>query len=78
MPKEIGNEMSPSVKIVGTCHARILEELKLENNAQIIAFFMERASFLTPPLVHRSSGLCRPISYKSFSPSAMFLASWIS
>jgi hypothetical protein len=35
VPKEIGNAMSPSVKIVATCHARILEELKVENNVQI-------------------------------------------
>ena len=41
-PKEIGGELSFSVKTVGTYRARILEKLKLKNNAELMRYVMER------------------------------------
>jgi two-component system, NarL family, invasion response regulator UvrY len=42
VPKEVGNELSLSVKTVGTYRARVLEKLKLKNNAEIMRYVMER------------------------------------
>jgi two-component system, NarL family, invasion response regulator UvrY len=41
-PKEIGDELSLSVKTVGTYRARILEKLNLKNNAELMRYVMER------------------------------------
>ncbi|MBV8899864.1 MAG: response regulator transcription factor [Verrucomicrobia bacterium] len=42
VPKEIGEELSLSVKTVGTYRARILEKLKLKNNAELMRYVVER------------------------------------
>src|SRR5690349_19159530 len=42
VPKEIGDELSLSVKTVGTYRARILEKLKLKNNAELMRYVLER------------------------------------
>lgn len=42
VPKEVGNELSLSVKTVGTYRARVLEKLKLKNNAEIMRYVIER------------------------------------
>jgi DNA-binding CsgD family transcriptional regulator len=42
VPKEVGAELSLSIKTVGTYRARILEKLKLRNNAEIMHYVMER------------------------------------
>jgi two-component system, NarL family, invasion response regulator UvrY len=42
VPKEIGDELSLSVKTVGTYRTRVLEKLKLKNNAELMRFVMER------------------------------------
>jgi two-component system invasion response regulator UvrY len=42
VPKEIGDELSLSVKTVGTYRARILEKLKLKNNAELMRYVVER------------------------------------
>jgi two-component system, NarL family, invasion response regulator UvrY len=42
VPKEIGHELSLSVKTVGTYRTRILEKLKLKNNAEIMRYAIER------------------------------------
>jgi DNA-binding CsgD family transcriptional regulator len=42
VPKEIGDELSLSVKTVGTCRTRILEKLKLKNNAELMRYVLER------------------------------------
>jgi DNA-binding NarL/FixJ family response regulator len=42
VPKEIGEELSLSVKTVGTYRARILEKLKLKNNAELMRYVLER------------------------------------
>ena len=42
VPKEIGNELSLSVKTVGTYRTRILEKLKLKNNAELMRYVLER------------------------------------
>ena len=36
VPKEIGDELSLSVKTVGTYRTRILEKLKLKNNSELM------------------------------------------
>jgi len=41
VPKEVGAELSLSVKTVGTYRARILEKLKLRNNAEIMRYVLE-------------------------------------
>ena len=42
VPKEIGSELSLSAKTVSTYRSRILEKLKLRNNAEIMRYVMER------------------------------------
>jgi two-component system invasion response regulator UvrY len=42
VPKEIGSELSLSVKTVGTYRARVLGKLKLKNNAEIMRYAMEQ------------------------------------
>jgi len=42
VPKEIGDELSLSPKTVGTYRTRVLEKLKLKNNAEIMRYVMER------------------------------------
>jgi len=42
VPKEIGDELSLSVKTVGTYRTRVLEKLKLKNNAELMRYVMER------------------------------------
>ena len=42
VPKEIGDELSLSVKTVGTYRTRILEKLKLKNNAELMRYVLER------------------------------------
>ena len=42
VPKDIGEELSLSVKTVGTYRARILEKLKLKNNAELMRYVLER------------------------------------
>jgi two-component system invasion response regulator UvrY len=42
VPKEIGDELSLSVKTVGTYSTRVLEKLKLRNNAELMRYVMER------------------------------------
>ena len=42
VPKEIGDELSLSVKTVGTYRTRILEKLKLKNNAEVMRYVLER------------------------------------
>ena len=42
VPKEIGDELSLSVKTVGTYRTRILEKMKLKNNAEIMRYVVER------------------------------------
>jgi DNA-binding NarL/FixJ family response regulator len=42
VPKEIGDELSLSVKTVGTYRTRILEKLTLKNNAELMRYVMER------------------------------------
>jgi two-component system invasion response regulator UvrY len=42
VPKEIGNELSLSVKTVGTYRTRVLEKLKLRNNAELMRYVLER------------------------------------
>ena len=42
VPKEIGEELSLSVKTVGTYRARILEKLNLKNNAELMRYVLER------------------------------------
>ena len=41
-PKEIGDELSLSVKTVGTYRTRILEKLNLKNNAELMRYVLER------------------------------------
>ena len=41
-PKEIGNELFLSVKTISTYRSRILEKLKLRNNAEIMRYVVER------------------------------------
>jgi two-component system invasion response regulator UvrY len=41
-PKEIGDELSLSVKTVGTYRTRILEKLKFKNNAELMRYVLER------------------------------------
>ena len=41
-PKEIGDELSLSVKTVGTYRTRILEKLHLRNNAELMRYVLER------------------------------------
>src|ERR1700739_277477 len=41
-PKEIGDELSLSVKTVATYRTRILEKLTLKNNAELMRYVMER------------------------------------
>ena len=45
VPKEIGDELSLSVKTVGTYRTRILEKLKLKNNAELMRYLLERGLF---------------------------------
>ena len=40
VPKEIGDELSLSVKTVGTYRTRILEKLKLKNNAELMRYVL--------------------------------------
>jgi two-component system, NarL family, invasion response regulator UvrY len=40
-PKEIGDELSLSVKTVGTYRTRILEKLNLKNNAELMRYVLE-------------------------------------
>jgi DNA-binding NarL/FixJ family response regulator len=42
VPKEIGSELSLSVKTVDTYRTRILEKLKLKNNAELMRYVLER------------------------------------
>jgi two-component system invasion response regulator UvrY len=42
VPKEIGNELSLSAKTISTYRSRILEKLKLRNNAEIMRYVVER------------------------------------
>ena len=42
VPKEIGNELSLSVKTISTYRSRILEKLKLRNNAELMRYVMEQ------------------------------------
>jgi two-component system invasion response regulator UvrY len=42
VPKEIGNELSLSAKTISTYRSRILEKLKLKNNAEIMRYVVER------------------------------------
>jgi two-component system, NarL family, invasion response regulator UvrY len=42
VPKEIGEELSLSVKTVGTYRTRVLEKLKLKNNAELMRYVLER------------------------------------
>ena len=42
VPKEIGDELSLSVKTVGTYRTRILEKLNLKNNAELMRYVLER------------------------------------
>jgi two-component system, NarL family, invasion response regulator UvrY len=42
VPKEVGNELCLSVKTVGTYRARVLQKLKLKNNAEIMRYVMEQ------------------------------------
>jgi two-component system invasion response regulator UvrY len=42
VPKEIGNELSLSAKTVSTYRSRIIEKLRLKNNAEIMRYVMER------------------------------------
>ena len=41
-PKEIGDELSLSVKTVGTYRTRILEKMALKNNAELMRYVLER------------------------------------
>jgi two-component system, NarL family, invasion response regulator UvrY len=42
VPKEIGNELSLSAKTISTYRSRILEKLRLRNNAEIMRYVVER------------------------------------
>ena len=42
VPKEIGNELSLSAKTISTYRSRILEKLKLRNNAEIMRYVLDR------------------------------------
>jgi two-component system, NarL family, invasion response regulator UvrY len=42
VPKEIGSELSLSPKTISTYRARILEKLKLRNNAEIMRYVLDR------------------------------------
>ena len=42
VPKEIGNELSLSAKTISTYRSRILEKLRLRNNAQIMRYVLDR------------------------------------
>jgi two-component system invasion response regulator UvrY len=42
VPKEIGDELSLSVKTVGTYRTRVLEKLRLKNNAELMRYVLER------------------------------------
>jgi DNA-binding NarL/FixJ family response regulator len=42
VPKEIGQELSLSTKTISTYRSRILEKLKLRNNAEIMRYVMDR------------------------------------
>ncbi len=42
VPKEIGSELSLSAKTVSTYRSRVLEKLKLRNNAEIMRYVVER------------------------------------
>ena len=42
VPKEIGSELSLSAKTISTYRSRILEKLKLRNNAEIIRYVLDR------------------------------------
>jgi len=42
VPKEVGDELCLSVKTVGTYRARVLQKLKLRNNAEIMRYVVEQ------------------------------------
>ena len=42
VPKEIGSELSLSAKTISTYRLRVLEKLKLRNNAEIMRYVLER------------------------------------
>jgi two-component system, NarL family, invasion response regulator UvrY len=42
VPKEIGQELSLSTKTISTYRSRILEKLKLRNNAELMRYVMDR------------------------------------
>src|SRR6516225_6253150 len=42
VPKEIGSELSLSAKTISTYRSRILEKLKLRNNAEVMRYVLER------------------------------------
>jgi two-component system invasion response regulator UvrY len=42
VPKEIGNELSLSAKTISTYRSRILEKLKLRNNAEIMRYVVDQ------------------------------------
>ena len=42
VPKEIGSELSLSAKTISTYRSRVLEKLKLRNNAEIMRYVVER------------------------------------
>ncbi|MBV8351576.1 MAG: response regulator transcription factor [Verrucomicrobia bacterium] len=42
VPKEIGDELSLSAKTVGTYRTRVLEKMKLKNNAEIMRYVVDR------------------------------------
>jgi two-component system, NarL family, invasion response regulator UvrY len=42
VPKEIGQELSLSTKTISTYRSRILEKLKLRNNAEIMRYVLDR------------------------------------
>ena len=42
VPKEIGDELSLSAKTVGTYRTRVLDKMKLKNNAEIMRYVVDR------------------------------------
>src|ERR1700682_1942470 len=42
VPKEIGSQLSLSAKTISTYRSRVLEKLKLKNNAEIMRYVVDR------------------------------------
>ncbi len=73
--KEMADEMSLSVKTVSTYHARILQKLNLENDAQLIRYAIERG-IIQDGISARHNLIITELSLKTASMIAAMAAMW--